>query len=156
MENIDVVKESELFANISLEDSKAFFGLSTRRTLKSGDRLFSEKDIAKELYVIVSGAIAINKNVAGGRKRNLSTLRSGEVIGELALFDKESRSADAEVLEDCEILVFDNEQVRSFLDVHMMCACQIQKNVITIISRRLRETNNLLSEGVIWGFSMDR
>jgi CRP/FNR family cyclic AMP-dependent transcriptional regulator len=117
--------------------------------------VFGEGDEGAEFYIVVSGLIAINKNIAGGRKRNLSNLSCDEVFGELALFDTEPRSADAEAMEDSEVVVLPNAAFAGLLDDDLELASAVQRKIIRLLCRRLRNTDDMLTEGVIWGFRME-
>ena len=96
-----------------------------------------------------------NKNVAEWRKRNLSNLRLGDIFGEIAQFDSQPRSADAEAVTDSEVVVFPNDKFRTMLKRNLVIAFIIQTRIIRVLCKRLRETDEMLKEGVIWGFKMD-
>jgi CRP/FNR family transcriptional regulator, cyclic AMP receptor protein len=150
-----ILRNTDLFREISEEDLEKIAAISTSRKHKKGDILFQEKSKGDELFIVVSGCIAINKNVAGGRKRNLGNLRSGEIFGEISLFDTEPRSAGAEAIEDSEVIVVPNGKFLALLNEKSPLANLIQKKVINILCRRLRNTDEMLNEGVIWGFKME-
>jgi cAMP-binding proteins - catabolite gene activator and regulatory subunit of cAMP-dependent protein kinases len=150
-----ILRNTDLFREISEEDLKKIAAISTSRKHKKGDVLFQEKSRGDELFIVVSGCIAINKNVAGGRKRNLGSLHSGEIFGEISLFDTEPRSADAEAIEDSEVIVVPNGKFLALLKDNFPLENLIQKKVINILCQRLRNTDEMLNEGVIWGFKME-
>ena len=150
-----ILRNTDLFREISEEDLKKIAAISTTRKHNKGDVLFQEKSKGDELFVVVGGCIAINKNVAGGRKRNLGNLRSGEIFGEKSLIDSEPRSADAEAIEDSDVIVIQNGKFLDLLKENCSLANIIQKKIISILCRRLRNTDEMLNEGVIWGFKME-
>lgn len=155
MELTLILRNVELFRDISDEDLKKVAAIGTVRKHKKGDVIFKENSKGEELFIVLSGCIAINKNVAGGRKRNLGNLKGGEVFGEISLFDTEPRSADAEATEDTEVVVLPNDKFLGLLKDNLQLAICIQKKVITILCHRLRKTDDMLKEGVIWGFKME-
>ena len=73
-----------------------------KRRLKKGELIFSEGDNSRSMYLIKSGMVRIFK-----KKTNsfieIDTIRSGQILGELAFLDGNPRSASAEALTDCEI-----------------------------------------------------
>jgi CRP/FNR family transcriptional regulator/CRP/FNR family cyclic AMP-dependent transcriptional regulator len=150
-----ILRNVELFRELSDEDLKKVAAIGTSKKHKKGDVIFTENSKGAELFIVLSGCIAINKNVAGGRKRNLGNLRGGEVFGEISLFDAEPRSADAEAIEDTEVIVFPNDKFLGLLKDNLQLANSIQKKVISILCQRLRKTDDMLREGVIWGFKME-
>jgi CRP-like cAMP-binding protein len=155
LELTTILRNVELFRDISEDDYKKIAAIGSIRKHKKGDMIFTENSKGEELFIVLSGSIAINKNVAGGRKRNLGNLRSGEVFGEISLFDAEPRSADAEAIEDTEVIAFPNNKFLDLLKENCQLANDIQKKVIAILCQRLRKTDDMLKEGVIWGFKME-
>ena len=155
MEVIKLLKEAELFKGLNEKELQAVSDLGTLKTFSKGDVVFAENSEGRNFFIVVSGAIAINKNVAGGRKRNLSNLTKGDIFGELALFDSQPRSADAEASEDSEVIEFSNEKFRNLLKNNLVISFIIQTRIIRVLCRRLRATDEMLKEGVIWGFKMD-
>jgi CRP/FNR family cyclic AMP-dependent transcriptional regulator len=150
-----ILRNVELFRDLSDEDLKKVAAIGSIRKHKKGEVIFSENTKGEDLFIVLSGCIAINKNVAGGRKRNLGNLKGGEVFGEISLFDTEPRSADAEAIEDTEVIVFSNSKFLELLKDNLQLANIIQKKVIAILCQRLRKTDDMLKEGVIWGFKME-
>ena len=155
MELREALKEAEPFKGLNEKELQKVENLGTLKTYAKGDVIFEENSEGREFYIVKSGCIAINKNIAGGRKRNLSNLKEGDVLGELALFDSQPRSADAEAVEDSEVITFPNGKFRDLLKNNLVMAFIIQTRIIRILCKRLRATGEMLKEGVIWGFKMD-
>jgi CRP-like cAMP-binding protein len=155
LELIEILKKAKLFKGLREKELQAVAELGVLRTCSKGETIFSENAEGNNFFFVVNGAIAINKNVAGGRKRNLSNLKKGDIFGELALFDSQPRSADAEVIEDSEIVEFSIAKFRNLLKKNLVISFIIQTRIIRILCRRLRDTDEMLKEGVIWGFKMD-
>lgn len=64
------------------------------RTLKPNEMLFNDNDPAESLYIIKSGQIRLFKPKGRGFVE-IAILRAGEVIGEMAYFDKKQRRRSA-------------------------------------------------------------
>ena len=65
-----------------------------RRQWKQGDIVFREGDAGDELFLIAQGAASVRLNVPGeNRSVRLVTFSPGTLFGELALLDREARSA---------------------------------------------------------------
>ena len=155
MELTRILRKVEMFRDVSDQDLEQIAEFCTLKTYAKGELLFEEGATGEEFYIVTKGYIAVNKNVAGGRKRNLSNLGEGDVFGEIALFDAQPRSADAEVIEDAEIIVIPNHSFLTLLKQNHELAGQIQTQIIRVLCKRLRNANDMLKEGVIWGFSME-
>ncbi len=152
---LDVLRNVELFKGLNDDELRNIAESGSLKTFAKGDIIFEENSEGKEFFVVTGGCVAINKNVAGGRKRNLSNLRQGDIFGEIALFDSQPRSADAEAVTDSEVVVFPNDKFRTMLKRNLVIAFIIQTRIIRVLCKRLRETDEMLKEGVIWGFKMD-
>lgn len=126
--------------------------IATDRELKKGEELFAEGSIGDDFSIVRKGGVGIFKKVAGGRKRNLTTFPPGKAFGELSLFDNQSRSAQAEAVEDTTIVSFKTDRFKALLDSDPVLASKFQKAIILLLCKRLRESNEKLNQGVIWGF----
>jgi CRP/FNR family transcriptional regulator, cyclic AMP receptor protein len=77
-------------------------GKVTKMKLKKGDLLFKEGDLSKAMYLIQNGVLRIYKK-KNSTSIEIDTIRSGQIVGELAFLDGNPRSASAEALTDCEL-----------------------------------------------------
>jgi CRP-like cAMP-binding protein len=99
--------------------------------------LFQEGDRGEEMYIIQSGKVKISKRIRGVEK-TLATLEKGEFFGEMAILNDKPRSATAETLEPCEMLVID----RKTFDALIRGNVEIAVRFIKRLADRLRETND--------------
>jgi CRP/FNR family cyclic AMP-dependent transcriptional regulator len=65
----------------------------------AGEQVFAEGDQADRMYIVCSGTVSLS---AGGRR--LEIVEPGGIFGELALIDREPRSATAVAETDCELV----------------------------------------------------
>jgi CRP/FNR family transcriptional regulator, cyclic AMP receptor protein len=69
-----------------------------RFSFAAGDRLFAQDDPADGVYLVASGAIALNARTPGDGLIELAQVGPGGVIGEFCLLDGGRRSAEARAL----------------------------------------------------------
>jgi rhodanese-related sulfurtransferase len=94
----------EIYKNLTVGDLE-------RRRLKAGEAIFKEgADPQGEAYVIHSGTVEIRR-MFDGESRLLNTMGEGELLGDMALFREDLRSADAIAQTDVELLVIKNERL---------------------------------------------
>jgi CRP-like cAMP-binding protein len=67
---------------------------SLARTFDAGHVLFREGEVGKEMYVIQSGVVTIEKRL-GGQERVVAELGAGDFFGEMAVLNERPRSATA-------------------------------------------------------------
>ncbi len=110
-------------------------------TKKKGEFLFKEGDKAVHLYLIHSGKVQISKKI-GETNEEIQILGEGEFVGEMSLINSAPRSATAIALEDCELISMDKESFENCVrDNH-----KFSLSVIELLSDRLRETNELVTD----------
>ena len=73
------------------------------RRIAKGELLFSEGDNSRAMYLVKNGMIRIFKK-KGTAQIEIDTIHTGQVVGELAFLDGNTRSASAEAMVDCELL----------------------------------------------------
>ncbi len=99
-----LIQLSAWFASLSLAEQQQLFGLAQYRKLNHGQRLFSRGDAFDGIYVLLSGGIFIAGVDKNGKEALLTLVEGGDFIGEIALFDKKSRTHDATASGDVELL----------------------------------------------------
>lgn len=82
--------------------------------LNKGDVLFKEGERSRGMYILQEGSLRLYKKKGQGFIE-LAVIHSGEVIGELAFFDGEPRSASAEALTSCKLIMVSFEQMEKQL-----------------------------------------
>jgi CRP/FNR family transcriptional regulator, cyclic AMP receptor protein len=145
MEDIDLLARSELF---SAFPDEALSGLVEHAQMLECDRnfvIFEEGDDAKDLFVVKSGRIAIGQRSIDGRESLLALMESGDLFGDMALFDDGTRSASARSLERSAVLAIPYTLVRESLDEdpHLLW------NVVSLLANRLRATDSALVDAVL-------
>ncbi len=107
------------------------------KKIPAGTALFREGDQGEEMYIIQSGKVKISKRIRGVEK-TLATLEKGEFFGEMAVLNDKPRSATAEAIEDCQMIVID----RATFDTLIRGNAEIAVRFIKRLADRLRETND--------------
>ncbi len=106
------------------------------RDFPAGAVIFEEGDPGSRLFVIQAGLVRIEKR-AGGRAVTLARLGPGEFFGEMALLERQPRSATAVVDEPARILELDEAAFEGLVATRGDVALRI----LARLSRRVREAN---------------
>jgi eukaryotic-like serine/threonine-protein kinase len=103
----------ELVDDIRLchDSCEAFVG----KSYNAGDVIFREGDIGEYAFIIVSGKVEISK-IHEAVPKVLATLGKNEIVGELAIFSKQPRSATARAMEPTVIRIMNKVDVDRELD----------------------------------------
>lgn len=72
-------------------------------SIKKDEILFEDGDVADAMYIVKSGSISILIS-DDKTEKEVSRVSTGQLIGEMSLFDKRLRSATAKALTNCELV----------------------------------------------------
>jgi CRP-like cAMP-binding protein/serine/threonine protein phosphatase PrpC len=130
-----------LFAHCTERELRSIASATHPRQFTAGTRLFKQGDPGTELYLVISGAIRIERD-----GKVIVTLGPGSNFGEMALLDQPSRSASAITEEDCEVMVISRESFFAMLRDNPMLAVKILWNMALRLSANLRTTSGALAK----------
>jgi CRP-like cAMP-binding protein len=112
------------------------------RRIAAGETLFVKGDEGDALYGIRRGQVRIETSTSKGETLTLNMLGSGDVFGEIALFDGQSRTADAVATEPTELFVLKRTDFLALLQKD----AQVSIRVIEFLCQRLRWVSDRLEE----------
>ncbi len=117
---------------------------SEQRSFARGGVLFTENEAATELFVVVSGRIAIANRSIDGRESVVALMERGDLLGEMPLFDGLARSAEARALEPSEVIAIPYAPLRGIYRDQP----ELLWNVVEMLANRLRNTDEQLADSV--------
>jgi CRP/FNR family transcriptional regulator, cyclic AMP receptor protein len=115
------------------------------RQLAPGETLFVKGDAGDGLYGIRRGQIRVETATSSGESLILNMLGPGDLFGEIALFDGQSRTADAVATEASELFVLKRADFLALLNKDP----QIAVRVIEFLCQRLRWVSDRLEEATL-------
>jgi CRP/FNR family cyclic AMP-dependent transcriptional regulator len=130
-----------LFADLVEADLRELASVAVPRSYLEGEAVFREGDPGDTCYVIRSGAVRVTRRHSDGRSITLAELRPGDIFGELAMFDGETRSATVEAVEDTDALALLSGDLRRILLAHP----EIAVKMLAGLAARLRAANERIS-----------
>ncbi len=131
-----------LFRDLSVEQLQNLQDKVIERTYPKNTVLFVEGEQSDGVYLIISGYIKIVKLAADGREKTLNILKSGEVIGEMALFQNELRTAMAIALVPSTVIVISKPDFEKLL----FEVPELSIDLISILSHRLADANRQIED----------
>ncbi|MEO7095740.1 MAG: cyclic nucleotide-binding domain-containing protein [Polyangiales bacterium] len=139
------IAKIHLFQGLRAEALSLVAQVAVEETHPVGTVIFKHGDVGEKLYVVVEGRVRITREVQGGAQGSeeaLAIVGPGDIFGEMALLDDAPRSATARVHERCRLLAIHRDAFEDLLFVHKELAYEVLWNVVRLMSRRLRETND--------------
>ncbi len=110
------------------------------KTYAAGEVIFQEGDIGEEMFIIQSGQIKIIKKT-NKEEKTLVILSEGDFFGEMAVIDREPRSAGAIAITETRCIVLNGAVFESTMQSNI----HIVKRILRNMSSRLREANKQIA-----------
>lgn len=133
------LRHSALFEDVPEHLVNELLTHATMRQLESGDRLLTANTQNTTLFLVASGAVAVQ--FAGGARPHLR-VGPGECVGELSVIDESRVSADVVALEPTVVLGVNRSYVLDLIET----SGQAARNLLRILATRVRHDNVALSE----------
>lgn len=133
-----LLRQAQLFRDVTPEDVDALVPAFSLRELRRRQELFRQGDDAPaELYVVLSGRLAVTRRTASGQGRT-NLVGPGETIGELSVFDPGPRASTAVAPVASRIATLDRQ---TFVE---WCTKRpyIAERLLRVLARRLRRSDD--------------
>ncbi len=111
-------------------------------TFSKGQLIFREGAVRNVAYLVKQGAVTIFRTV-NNRKVVLARLGEGELFGEMAIINKDLRTASAMAAEYCTLVVLDEGLVESLLAQ----SPQTVRHMVRQLTARLRDADRRIQAG---------
>jgi CRP/FNR family transcriptional regulator, cyclic AMP receptor protein len=142
-EKSDVLSRSPLFDLLSAAEVQVLADLSKPRRFSAGERIFAEGDVGDSLFVLGSGQVEVSRHETPGAP--LALLGPPSAFGEMALVDREHRSATVTARTDVLALQLTAENFTTFRKYSRDGFTLVVINIARVLSSRLRETSAKLA-----------
>lgn len=111
-------------------------------TFPRGRTIFVEGEPGDTLYIIISGKVKIGRRTADGRESLIALMGPSDMFGELAIFDPGPRTSTVTAVTDVSAAAMNRAALRSWITDEP----EIAEQLLRVLARRLRRTNDNLSD----------
>jgi hypothetical protein len=129
IEKVMILKGSEFFRHFPGSDLAGVASLADVRHIEAGETIFEQGDDGDAFYVVVQGSIKISRG-----STHLATLGPREGFGEMAILDRDTRSATATAAEDSTLLRLDRDSFDRVVEQNPVVA----RGIYRVLTERLR------------------
>lgn len=110
--------------------------------LAPGRTIFSRGEEAIGLYLVAEGRVRLSVFSVEGRELTFRFADRGDVLGEIAVIDGGTRSADAVAVTEVRTLVLSRARFRQLMEARP----EIARGIVGFLCERLRETSSQMEE----------
>lgn len=119
------------------------FFVSEKR--KAGDYLFQEGDKGESLYFVGSGTVVVVMKVPNQQERILRKYKAGAILGEMAIYTGENRTASVRIEKDAELFRLDIHQLDAMSRKFPGSTAALHTYIVRLLAERLGRANRELS-----------
>jgi diguanylate cyclase (GGDEF)-like protein len=145
------LRRSAIFADLDPSDAAALAAQMRRRAFAAGEAVFRENETGSELFVLVSGSVAVTVRTPDGEEIELSCLEAGAFFGEMAILERAPRSATITAREASVCLALGADDFDALLATQPRTAAQVLQRMLAVASGRLLRTGSFVTQMVQWG-----
>ena len=131
-----------IFEGLSRRELELLHAITGTKRLRAHEVLFRKGDPGSTLYGVLRGRLRVFSSGADAKEVVFRFLDSGDVLGEVALFDAQVRSAAVEAVEPCELLTLQRRDLLPFLEQHPRVAIKLA----AVLARSLRELSQRVED----------
>jgi signal transduction histidine kinase len=134
-----------LFQQLSQDELKGLKAAALDRKFADKQEIFKEGDTGDGVYVVKAGTVQISSLVGKEVRRIFSTVKPGEMFGEMAVIENKPRSASAVAMGPTEVFFIPRDAMLRLVEISPKLALGLLRE----ISHRLREFNRQYIQEVI-------
>ena len=144
----EMIKNCELFWNLSEDQIDRLTKLATIQNVTAGQRIFTEGEPLTKLYVVGKGKVTIEIEIRiGSRTRRQAVI---DVVGNNGFLGWSSflnmpATMTGNAIEDSELVVFDGEEVRKLCQEDTELGFKVMQELVRLVSGRLSSTRRTLA-----------
>jgi CRP-like cAMP-binding protein len=139
-----ILRGTALLGAAPAEELSAVAAASRLRNFRRGQVVFSRDDPGDTVILVVSGRVKVVIRSADGGELTLTVIQAGALFGELSVADNGPRSADAETLEECQLLFIPRERVQDLCARVPSVAQALISSIASTLRRLTDEAGDLV------------
>ena len=134
----DLLATVPLFAGRDEAGLAELAGVLRRRTIAAGEVVWNQGDDARELLIVVAGALSASLHVPGDRVVEIATAGPGDTVGEIALLDGGPHTMTVRAVEGTTVLALGRVELAALLAPQGPAAFDLRRGLATLLTARHR------------------
>ena len=138
---------ADVLGRIAYEESdvKLLSDFFVTENRKAGEYLFNEGDKGESLYFVGSGSVLVVLKALNQKERILRKYKSGAILGEMAIYTGENRTASVRIEEDAQLFRLDKEKLEEMSRKFPASTAALHTYIVRVLAERLGRANRNLS-----------
>ncbi len=131
-----LLRQSPFFEGLSRWQAKKIILACDVQAHAAGSTVLRAGEMGDRMFVVVQGDLEVHREHEGQRT-TLAKLTTGDLLGEMAFFSHQPRSADVTALSDAQLLALDFQSMERLRRFSPYLASRLLMNIARVLSLRL-------------------
>jgi len=151
MNPAEIIKETFIFDGLDEHEVADILKITKEKRFSGGETVMQEGDEGDSMFIVVDGNIEVSKTLTmRGREGDftrgekvLKSFKSGGnvVFGEMAMIDRENRSATVMATTDCVFLEIRRDDLVDLIEKRPQTGIKILRRMAELLASRLRQSS---------------
>ncbi len=142
------IRQLDLFTTLSDDEIDVLVKHARIRSLDRDEPLFREGDEGDFFAIIIEGSIEISKHTGTDSPIVITLLTQGATLGEMAIIDRETRSASAIATEPSTVFILSRDSFDTLVEQSPRCGVKLIRKIATILCSNIRRTSDLFKDSL--------
>jgi len=138
----EILSRAGIFQGVEPSAASALTSQLQPADFGRGHTVFAQGEPGDRLYIIISGKVKIGNRSPNGQETLLAILGPSDMFGELSVFDPGPRTSSATTITEVRAVSMDRDALRTWIADRP----EIAEQLLRVLARRLRRTNNNLAD----------
>ena len=144
-----LLKRIPFLSALSPAHLREVYRLAKEIELKAGQPVFTKREDADAMFIVLSGRIKIFTDSAGKKRKTYAYLKEGEFFGEMALVEDLPRTASAQAVEPSRLLLIRKSDFQRLLTRDPRLALYLLKTVCARLRRANEDLEGMLFRNIL-------
>lgn len=142
IDKIEILRAHPIFGKLGPQVIERLTSYANIKAVAAGTTVFQRGDPGDCLYAVCAGTIRISNRSTDGRDAVFNLINAGGIFGEIALLDGRERTADAQAVTDCDLMVINR---RDFIPM-VSSEPELALKLIEVLCDRIRHTSEQVED----------
>ncbi|MBI3549897.1 MAG: Crp/Fnr family transcriptional regulator [Elusimicrobia bacterium] len=144
-----LLRRCPIFRGVPEKKLKKVLAFSRTADFRAGTPIFNQRDLANQMFIVASGRVRIFVSSASKKRKTFAYMGEGAFFGEMALLDSKVRSASAEAVEDCRVVIIHKKDFKRVLLKDPNLCFQILRTLCERLRNMDEQIENLLFRNIL-------
>jgi CRP/FNR family cyclic AMP-dependent transcriptional regulator len=137
-----ILRAHPLFGKLGAAIIERLTSYAHMKSVAAGTTIFKKGDPGDCVFAVCSGTVKVSNSSFDGRDAVFNLINPGGILGEIALLDGRERSADAQAVTNCELMVINR---RDFIPM-VSSEPGLALKLIEVLCERIRHTSEQVED----------